>query len=73
MDLVFVRHAETLGNAQGRWQGRQDSDRIWSISVGNPTLFEFTLDVDLRDGSRVPSGRATNQMRRQREETRCNL
>ena len=25
MELVFVRHAESLGNAQGRWQGRQDS------------------------------------------------
>ena len=25
MDLVFVRHAESLGNAQGRWQGRQDA------------------------------------------------
>ena len=26
MDLVFVRHAESLGNAQGRWQARQDSE-----------------------------------------------
>ena len=26
MDLVFVRHAESLGNAQGRWQGRRDSE-----------------------------------------------
>jgi broad specificity phosphatase PhoE len=26
MDLVFVRHAESLGNAQGRWQGRLDSE-----------------------------------------------
>ena len=26
MKLVFVRHAESLGNAQGRWQGRQDSE-----------------------------------------------
>ena len=26
MELVFVRHAESLGNEQGRWQGRQDSE-----------------------------------------------
>ena len=26
MELVFVRHAESLGNAQGRLQGRQDSE-----------------------------------------------
>ena len=26
MDLVFVRHAESLGNAQGRWQGRDDAE-----------------------------------------------